>query len=497
MIRRTRSRTAPNVALSSTSSNVNSKLNRRNSSQSCVKRTKTVLQGTEHLAPTFTWDVAKTDRKQIYDDLGVQEIDTSDVTASNRSHLSRNKRNASRELQKHSTSVDPKVKDQHDSPCEVKSMKEHIHDGHVCSCQKQLQLEKKNDPFYVLSDEIMLGVFQWLPKTTLTSCARVCKRWNHLVIDDSLWRHIDLASKIFSSGTLGRVLQRGTVAAKLSRCSIKGSVFDQASSASSSSARGARTSSRTSEQSKELQENSFQPKLHLQYLDLSASDATPEQLAEVLAHCPSNQLKKLSLESCPLSKDLVKCIANQGGSLEELNLCMSTGLKEDGVRIMFESCKRLKSLNLAWTSLSRKELLAFVECAPTSLEKLNLSGCRQTLKNEDVIALARNRCPFMKELDLSDSTSIGFTALEAMVECMTDLQHISLSRCYSLPRASFFNLTNLAHLRAIDVFGLNHEDGMIQEILPRVQINIYPFSSIARPTTTRKRNSIWEITCYE
>ena len=43
-----------------------------------------------------------------------------------------------------STSVDPKVKDQHDSPCEVKSMKEHIHDGHVCSCQKQLQLEKKN-----------------------------------------------------------------------------------------------------------------------------------------------------------------------------------------------------------------------------------------------------------------------------------------------------------------------------------------------------------------
>ena len=92
--------------------------------------------------------------------------------------------------------------------------------------------------------------------------------------------------------------------------------------------------------SKELQENSFQPKLHLQYLDLSASDATPEQLAEVLAHCPSNQLKKLSLESCPLSKDLVKCIANQGGSLEELNLCMSTGLKEDGVRIMFESCKR-------------------------------------------------------------------------------------------------------------------------------------------------------------
>ena len=36
------------------------------------------------------------------------------------------------------------------------------------------------DPWNKLSDEMMLNVFKWLPKTTLVRCLQVCRRWNRL-----------------------------------------------------------------------------------------------------------------------------------------------------------------------------------------------------------------------------------------------------------------------------------------------------------------------------
>ncbi len=36
------------------------------------------------------------------------------------------------------------------------------------------------DPWNRMSDEVILTVFAWLPKSTLAKCARVCRRWNRL-----------------------------------------------------------------------------------------------------------------------------------------------------------------------------------------------------------------------------------------------------------------------------------------------------------------------------
>ena len=46
---------------------------------------------------------------------------------------------------------------------------------------------------------------------------------------------------------------------------------------------------------------------------------------------------------------------------------------------------RLDSLNVGWTSMSRGAVLYMVICLSSSLTKLNLSGCRETLLDEGML----------------------------------------------------------------------------------------------------------------
>ncbi|CAG0925069.1 unnamed protein product, partial [Notodromas monacha] len=59
------------------------------------------------------------------------------------------------------------------------------------------------------SDEIILMIFEWLPKPVLASCARVCKRWRRLAYDESLWQFFDLGSRRVESGTVSHLLSLG------------------------------------------------------------------------------------------------------------------------------------------------------------------------------------------------------------------------------------------------------------------------------------------------
>ncbi|KFM71683.1 S-phase kinase-associated protein 2, partial [Stegodyphus mimosarum] len=64
-------------------------------------------------------------------------------------------------------------------------------------------------PFAKLSDEIILHIFKWLPKTILVKCSQVCKRWRNLSYDETLWRRFDLGRKFIKPGVLGTLLSRG------------------------------------------------------------------------------------------------------------------------------------------------------------------------------------------------------------------------------------------------------------------------------------------------
>ena len=59
-----------------------------------------------------------------------------------------------------------------------------------------------------LPAEVALNVFKWLPKCSLAKCARVCKRWNRLTQDESLWRRLDRGLTTVPAGVIGQVKNR-------------------------------------------------------------------------------------------------------------------------------------------------------------------------------------------------------------------------------------------------------------------------------------------------
>nr|XP_020634844.1 F-box/LRR-repeat protein 12 [Pogona vitticeps] len=58
-----------------------------------------------------------------------------------------------------------------------------------------------------LPDCLLLMILAWLPPRDRLGGARICRRWNRLVRDKFLWRHVDLTSYKISSKTLWHLLR--------------------------------------------------------------------------------------------------------------------------------------------------------------------------------------------------------------------------------------------------------------------------------------------------
>lgn len=81
------------------------------------------------------------------------------------------------------------------------------------------------DWFNHLSDEIMLLIFRWLPKPSLTNCSLVCKRWYRLTSDESLWTKLDCTAKVLDKGTLGHILSKQVIILKLAQAEVSHHIF--------------------------------------------------------------------------------------------------------------------------------------------------------------------------------------------------------------------------------------------------------------------------------
>lgn len=71
-----------------------------------------------------------------------------------------------------------------------------------------------------LSDEMVLSIFKWLPKQTLSQCSLVCKRWHRISQDESLWLRIDLGGKILPNKCIERILSRGAMILRMAQAEV-------------------------------------------------------------------------------------------------------------------------------------------------------------------------------------------------------------------------------------------------------------------------------------
>ncbi|KAG8236948.1 hypothetical protein J437_LFUL016710 [Ladona fulva] len=189
--------------------------------------------------------------------------------------------------------------------------------GFAIHRRKKTSLSSGKDAFAVLSDEMVIQVFRWLPKATLRNCAQVSRRWNRLSGDESLWSRIDLggSGRTLLPDALSHVLSRGVQVLRLASSEIPDPVFDI--------------------HSKFVMENEISK---VQYLDLSMANISRDGVAKLLGSC--RHLRKLSLEQNQLGDE--SCIAiGKNENLEVVNLCSCSGITEVGMKSILTGCVRL------------------------------------------------------------------------------------------------------------------------------------------------------------
>ncbi|PSN55093.1 hypothetical protein C0J52_01896 [Blattella germanica] len=291
------------------------------------------------------WSAVETDMKpEILEDMGVKMLEEEEEEPScNQNKITSLQESHSLQPLKESNSETSTVPSRNDQ-----RISSDLNEEFFLFRRKQPLHPKGADVFSKLSDEMVLMIFRWLPKSMLVRCSLVCKRWLRIAYDEVLWTRMDLGSKALTSGSLGYLLTRGTVILRLSQAEIPDPVF--------------------------LKNCSFLTQnVHskLQYLDLSMAVISEEGLVNILNVC--RNLRKLSLEHSTINEDICKAIG-LNWNLDVLNMSACYGVTTHCVRSILHGCKKLSALNLAWTNLSKNCLDNLAENCPDLVE-LDLSDC--------------------------------------------------------------------------------------------------------------------------
>ncbi|XP_068897785.1 S-phase kinase-associated protein 2 isoform X2 [Tenebrio molitor] len=323
--------------------------------------------------------------------------------------------------------------------------------------------------FDLLSDEVILNIFKMLSKAQLGTVALVCRRFSQLAEDESLWTRMDISNRTLEKGAIGTIMSRQVIILRLSRSRIVSPPILPDVKAAFPDYR-----------------------CRLMYLDLTMATISTSSLVTIFNKC--KRLRKLSLESVPVNDNVLSALA-ANRDIEVLNLAMATGINIDGLKNLLINCRKIKELNLSWTYLNANSIEYICENLPSSLDRFNFSGCRKLLHDQNVIQLVAN-CPHLRELDLSDCTSITGEAVKKLT-ALDELNFLSLSRCYLIPYRSLLCLKKMKSLAYLDVHGsyINSDEFKIinDGLGVSVNINKFKFSSIARPTVGVKKSKIWNM----
>jgi len=333
------------------------------------------------------------------------------------------------------------------------------------SRQRAYSLQPGHDTFNTMSDEVILLVFKWLPKSTLARSAAVCKRWCRLVKDDTLWKRLDLGLRSIRPDVIPDILSRGCVVLRLARATLSSPVFDEYQSSQSSK---------------------------LQYLDLSMAAIEVSCLADLINEC--TQLKKLALENCDLNDSVCDAIG-RNSKLEVLHLGMTMGHTSKGIRSLLKGTRLLKELNIAWTDIPEDGIQELVDWLPETVDRLCLAGYRDSLQDVHVETLCARGGSRLIELDVSDAAQLTATSISSIITYCIRLESLSTSRCYGIAPASYLQLARLPTLLCLNIMGLISPPAVneVRSKLEGVEVNQYPLSSVARPTIGIKRTSIWNL----
>jgi len=322
----------------------------------------------------------------------------------------------------------------------------------------------KSNPFDTLDDKIVIKIFSYLSSADLSCCAQVCKRFEVLAWQESLWKVIVLSGEnVIADKAIRSVLRQlcgqGTTGACLNVEKVK--IINGARISDKGVLKLAKRCPELLHLQIHGSSNITNYSLYeiinkcnnLQHLDITGcvniSSLTPiggPELKQLqlqyldLTDCPSVQDSdlKLIVQSCPhisylylrrclqITDSGLKYLPSFCSGLRELSVSDCTNVTDFGLYELAKLGPILRYLSVAKCEQVSDAGLKLVVRRCYKLRYLNVRGC-EAVSDEAILVLARS-CTRLRALDIG-KCDVSDAGLRALAECCPNLKKLSLRNC--------------------------------------------------------------------
>ncbi|KAK7491941.1 hypothetical protein BaRGS_00016787 [Batillaria attramentaria] len=284
-----------------------------------------------------------------------------------------------------------------------------------------------------LPDNILLDILSYLSVKDRCISGRVCRRWRKILMDNTLWRHVNLLPYQLDLRKMWKFV-RAHLSEQLKTLKIRGC-----------------PDPKTNEVKPPLSESMVEdlkgrcPSLY--WLHIEPGNVTNLSSAALL---PSSLTHLTLLKNTWQPRWLKDCGAALP-NLIYLDLSETVRIDNQDVKDIAEFTK-LQTLKLDGCYRLSEQGLQEIPKALTSLTSLSLSKCNTT----DLVAhhIGRN-LKELRELDLSYSKSLTSSSLPALAEGLTKLEYLNLDWCMHLTLHHIPGLAKSKSLRKLSLVAEN------------------------------------------
>ncbi|CAI9610453.1 unnamed protein product, partial [Staurois parvus] len=297
-----------------------------------------------------------------------------------------------------------------------------------------------------LPDSVLLEVLSFLSVRDLIRSARVCKRWKRLVLDKSLWRHVDLTPYKLDSKILWNLV-RHWLGTSLKTLKIKGLLLSM--------------------KKQEFLTPAILQVLDKRYPSLENLHLEETHLRSLSYDCLPSTLKTLELTQCEIPMTWFKSSPNKSKTLPKLETLILNNVSSFSSHHLEAICSQsvLKTLYLVGTY--RVTDIGIQKAVPylKGLEHLKLKTCNIT---DITLHLIGCHLKHLRTLTLTHFCSLTDAGLICL-SSVRSLEKMCLEYCLRLTWNCILAVcVNLPALNYLDLSGISFEDQGIDKIRKRL-----------------------------
>ncbi|KAM8973543.1 F-box/LRR-repeat protein 12-like [Pelodytes ibericus] len=283
-----------------------------------------------------------------------------------------------------------------------------------------------------LPDSVLLEVLSFLSVRDLIRSRRVCKRWKRLVMDKSLWRHVDLTPYKLNSKILWHLV-RHWLRTSLQTLKVKGLLY--------------------SVKRQEFLTPAVLQVIEKRYPGLESLHLELTSLRSLSYECFPSNLKTLELYQCEIPGSWFKVSPTKNRSFPNLKNLILNDVSTFSSYHLETICRQSSLKTLCLSGTDRVTDVGIQRAIPylKELEHLKLHGCHITditlhligchLKHLRTLALT-NFC-FLTDAGLSCLSGVKTLEKLWLEHCFRLSSNCIITVCVSLPVLSYLNLNGI------------------------------------------------------